>query len=496
MLRQIFMAAGFAAISNIAFAFDLTVSAGAQNAVISGSYEYTLPQGTQTVYLVYKVYSAEYPYYVQAQSIYNDVWSLTVSGASGVLFDITRQVNSQLTQPPVWLPDSTTGDIKQELNVSALTAAGEATVQISASAMNVGDSALPTIVYARLETAPALVIQDASPDTITTNNAGNYYSIPRPGVSNTLQRYFTLTLSKEKGVTVERVTVDLLNGNSELMTVQDGVSVPSGSDVTILSQTDTSVKLKVRVTMRDPASSVDSVPPPTTEIAYRFKVEGMDAEGNAVEDSKTITGRRGLWKKPDYFDSYRYGMADQGGDHWVARGTYLWMEENLALLREVDDISGEHGRNIGHASHQYGTDIDMYHFYRFPGATTGTSNYNLLQADVIAAFGTLQANPTEAAIQARDRVAAWVEATREGLTSLADLNTVNRLYYAIGTAAQGLPNGWARSLITTGRVSRTLGGVTSTLNLNLGDWTNGKVTYNSVHNTHVHITLDRPAIGE
>lgn len=141
----------------------------------------------------------------------------------------------------------------------------------------------------------------------------------------------------------------------------------------------------------------------------------------------------------------------------------------------MDDISGEHGRNIGHATHQYGIDIDTYHFYRFTGATSGTDNYNRLRNAVLAAFGTLQAdgapNPTPpaAALNAVCNISAFVGATRTGMGNLGALNTVSRLYYAIGSAGSGLPNGWARSLITTGTVSRTVSGVVQTLDLGSGN---------------------------
>lgn len=120
------------------YAYDLVVSSGYQNQLISGSQSYTVPQGTANVVLLYNVFSAEYPYWVTQQSIFNDVWSLTLTGPGGTLYSITRQVNSQLTQEPTWLPDSTTGEIREDIDVSALTTNGDATLQIVATAMNVG----------------------------------------------------------------------------------------------------------------------------------------------------------------------------------------------------------------------------------------------------------------------------------------------------------------------------------------------------------------------
>jgi hypothetical protein len=481
------------------YAYDLTVSAGTQNQVVSGSKSYAVPQGTTSVVLLYNVYSAEYPYYVSAQSVYNDVWSLSLNG-NGSLYDITRQVNSQLTQEPTWLANSTTGDIRQTIDVSGLTVNGPITLQVIATAMNVGDSYYPTVVYTSLEQPPQLTITAANPDSITTKNAGNYYSVPAVGDANTLQRYFTLELSKGDNITLNQVTVTM-GGPGDLMDVIQQLPVPSGDDVRVISQSDTSVSLKVRATILNPSSTVNGNPPPTRDIAYRFRVVGEDDHGQSVSADKNVTGRRSLWRTVDLLPG-RYGFRDAGHDDWGARGTYNWLQQNIALINEVDDISGEHGRNLAHKTHQYGTDIDTYHFYRFPGATTGGDNYNRLRNAVVTAFGTLQSdgtpnpNPPADALGAVNNLVAFINATRTGLDNLAALNTVMQLIYAHGLPLSGLSSGWARDLIKTGRVTRTVNGVVQTLDLGSGNWTNTKVSNRDDHNSHVHITLNRPAIGE
>lgn len=325
--------------------------------------------------------------------------------------------------------------------------------------MNVGDSQLPTIVYASLEQPPQLSITAAEPDSIDANNGGTFYSVPALGEANTQQRYFTLSLSKGENITLKKVTVSL-SGVGDLMDVVQQLPVPSGDDVQVVNE-----------------------------------------NAQAVTAEKTVSGKRSLWRMADLLPG-RYGSRDGGHDGWGARGTYNWFQQNAGLIKEVDDISGEHGRNLGHATHQFGTDIDTYHFYRFDGATSGTDNYNRLRDAVLTAFGTLQAdgtpnpNPPPAATEAVNKLIAFVGATRTGLDNLAALNTVSRLYYVKGSAGSGLPNGWARALIETGRVTRTVNGVAQTLDLGTGNWSQAKVAYNSVHNNHVYVTLNRPAIGE
>jgi hypothetical protein len=94
-------------------AYDLSVSAGAQNQGVSESRSYTMAQGTRTVTLLYNVESDELPFFVSINSIYNDVWSLAVTASTGSLFDIVRQINTQLTKEPTWRDDATTGDIRR-----------------------------------------------------------------------------------------------------------------------------------------------------------------------------------------------------------------------------------------------------------------------------------------------------------------------------------------------------------------------------------------------
>ena len=77
-------------------AYDLNVTAGAQNQVISGSKAYPIPKGTAKVSILYNIFSPEYPQYVTAQSIYNDVWSVSLLSDAGTLFEITRQVNTDV----------------------------------------------------------------------------------------------------------------------------------------------------------------------------------------------------------------------------------------------------------------------------------------------------------------------------------------------------------------------------------------------------------------
>ncbi|HZE56247.1 MAG TPA: hypothetical protein VE031_00185 [Chthoniobacterales bacterium] len=481
-------------VSDSSASVSVAVTAAQQNTPIAQQATLNIPQGTKTVDLTYTVQTDEYPYYVLHQSIYNDTWSLTVrGGASGQqIFSDGKQINSQLKAPPVWQSDGTTGTIKKTINVENLAAGGATNLVLVATAMNVGDSILPTRVSATLGPDPGVKINDIVPDTTVPNYKGqpkavlNFYSIPRPGNTNVFDRFFTLGISKPDQATVKKVTVTLL-GPGPLMTVVDEAP-GSGSIEKIDEKT-----LRVRVSVKPKPSTVASQPPAPHQIKYRFKLVAL-VNGAEVSDEKDSGECLGLWRMPDGFA--RYSIREAGGDDWCSRGTYNWLAANSSLITKINDISGEHGRNIGHTTHRYGTDIDMFHFYTFPGADSGGKNYQKLVDDVKAAM-----NAGSAAEAAKQRVKNWVTATRVGLDALAAKPEVIELRYALGWGFSlvhpneaGLSSGWAKELLTTGKT--TVGG--TSLIVDTASWTNTNKRYVAVndHNDHVHITLSRPVLKE
>ncbi len=187
-----------------------------------------------------------------------------------------------------------------------------------------------------------------------------------------------------------------------------------------------------------------------------------------------------LWQIPDGIP--RYGHPDTGGDQWCSWAAWFWIDTNRALLSRVDDVSGEHAKNIGHSWHYEGRDIDEFHYYEMPGAYSGGSNYALLQLNASCMLNT---DPAIRA-QARLRVSNWVAAMRSGLTALNALIDVTTLYTNRGSAGAGLERGWAWSLLTSGIT--TVGGIG--VNLGLGAWSCEKCEPRSDHEDHIHVRLD------
>ena len=401
-------------------------------------------------------------------------------------FSIGRAVNSQLYSPPTWNANGSTGELQQEIDVSALAANNDIQLILHAVSTNIGDALLSTSVRAKLGAEESIVINTVTNDQVDpTTGQSDHFSIPRPGDTNTFHRTFDVAYSKPDDVEITGVTVELLDDiGTVLQTILDDEAPGSARVQQVNDST-----LRVQVTFSDEASQVASTPPPSEQIRYRFKLKGRAADDEVLEsDPKESAAYFALWRMPDGLA--RYGMRDQGRDDWAAQSTYSWLDDNRNLVTRIDDISGEHARNIGHQTHQQGRDIDMFHVYTFPnGAVSGTQNYLRLVENVQAAL-----NGDAAAL---NRVNAWASQTRDRFDDLIADNNVRRIYYAIGRAVVGqgqttLTAGWAQQLLEQGTYTNPDG---LTINLAAGGWGNAgdaKMRYNATHNNHFHVALQRP----
>ncbi len=439
----------------------------------------TVPQGTQNITLKYNVQTAEYPFYVLSQSIFNDVWSLNLETGTGQrIFGISKSVNEQLSSPPTWQSNGSTGDIVQVFNIASLTTNAPLSLSVIASATNVSDSALPTTVQACLGCQPVSVtINKVSPDDQVVNSKGNnsYYSIPRSGGTNRTSRYYKIEATKSSGSTFQSVRAQLLDESGNVLMTLFDEAVQGSNNITVVNEN----TLKVKVTLNPPASAVNTDPPPTNRISYRFRVTVMSG-GQPAQDEKESAARKALWRMPSSFA--RYGVRDAGGDDWCASQTYSWLNSNSGFINFIDDISGEHAQDIGHNTHDSGEDIDVFHPFILtaPPSGTGIGNHRELRANVFAAL----TSPA-----AKQIVTQWVLVTRTRIDALSNLSTVSRLYYSEGEPAPGISSGWARLLLTTGKV--TVNGQLLDLNLSTPNWSNAKLKTNPTHNSHLHIALVR-----
>jgi hypothetical protein len=474
---------------------SVTSVAAAQDVPVTNSAVLDVPAGTKKVTLSYNVFTQEWPFFVQSQSIFNDVWSLTVFGGAGgeQLFEIDRNVNAQwFALPPFWQPNGSTGQIGEDIDVSALTANNQATqLTVVSMAMDIGDGILPTTVNATLGAAPTITVDSVTPDmlTVPTRSDNTYFSIPRPTKTNVFARTFTVKYTKPSDATITNLKVNLKTaGGQQLMTVIDE---GPGNRVQVLDDT----TLRATVTL-GPASTVASQPPPGGQVLYEFTLKATQNNADITSDPKNSQPVNPLWRMPDGIARYSPSGTspgdagrDQGGDDWSRATTYQWIQQNTGLITSVNDISGEHARDLGHQTHARGVDIDIYHFHRFTGSVSAQSNYVALEARARAAL-------TGDAVALAD-LTSWLSDMRTGLGNLAANGSVFRLYTTIGNTIsvniQGQPvtlaGGWGQTLLRTGSVTASNGQVLQT---NLGQWANAnnaKIAYNAVHNNHIHILL-------
>jgi hypothetical protein len=171
------------------------------------------------------------------------------------------------------------------------------------------------------------------------------------------------------------------------------------------------------------------------------------------------------------------------------------MIANSSLLTRFDDISGEHGRNIGHAEHGKGSDIDLFQYLTL-NAMSGTANYAALVSAADKAVGT----GTDAAA-GKATVAQWIAAQRAGVDALFGSGAGPSLFSSgLGFCTSVLPMGWLQTAMETGSLpigkptigpSCALPGATS-VDLGLGQWTppaNASLKYKYDHNNHNHLGL-------
>lgn len=445
----------------------ISVITGAQGVSNKVSKRFPITEGTQNVVLKYTVTSAEYPAYVKQQSVFNDVWKIDLRASSGVkLYSISREVNSQLYSQPLWQSNGTTQEITEVIDVSSLAQTSDEVV-LTISATNIGDSALDTSINADLSineiVIDSITLDSSLPDK-RKSKLGKYFSIPA-SKANVFQRYLTVDVSKPDDVTIDKISVDLVHNGSETKIVTGSV----GSEgIEQLSET----QYKVRATFAQPSPfAVGS--PVFSNFQYKVTVESDSATADKSTDQL-----QALWKLPSTIS--RFGSRDSGGDGWSSVETYNWLELNGSLITKVNDISGEHGRNIGHNTHKAGNDIDTLHFVEYH--PNGTINYERLARTLISS---LKGNAGEQA-----KVIAWVTAQRQGLDNLAANSKVKRLYSADGNPYEyssiKLPDHWFTTIMTTGAI--TVG--TLSFDTQLGAWSNAKVRRNDVHNNHDHITLN------
>lgn len=326
---------------------------------------------------------------------------------------------------------------------------------------------------------------------------GNHrlFSIPPRGDTNVHDRTLTLTLDKPGGSSIEHVNARVVP--MDMIVTDDQASTNVNDPVYLNSEN----KVDVRVT--DRPSTILTHPPPADKVRYEFNVSTELTNGDFVSTSKESRQYDALWRKPlilarfgDPCTGGRHGCT--GHDDWSLQGTYRWLEANQYYIPAVNDISGEHARDIGHEEHESGADIDMFYFSPMEGTENGGRNYRLLACTLTQVY--------RGDNIARNRIIAWIRVNRQSFEHFLAQRQVGKILFSGGLRID-------RNLICDGRRHHTnfnAGWIRSLLNEGMAISSDGRrhvflprgellweppnrrklrYLFDESHTTHMHVSL-------
>lgn len=450
----------------------VSVSASAENTPVKASKSYTIPKGAKTATLRYRVSTAEYPKYVLSNSEFNDKWSVAavVSTTGKQLFAIARRINSQVSTPPTWTSAGDTGDIEVTLNVESLTVSAPIDIVVALQSTNIGDDILPTTVMAEITPPSVLKVQSLRLITpsFVSDQTSDVLSIPDAGKSGVKVKKAIVSITDSAGNPVKpsSAKLELVSANgSSLGELPAPTFSPSGA------------QFQFPVTLGNKLNGANSPEYGLLKLTVKATVAGESVEGEG--ESALLL----LLRTMPEGTLTRTGGRDVGGDEWSRLQTVTWMQGNAASLTRFDDISGEHGRNIGHQTHMRGTDIDMLQFGVSSGS--GTEAYLALLKNVrIAIDKTKSKEIRDVAIQS---IGAYFTAQRNGISTLLGLANVAHVITLDDNNEPDLADHWGKIAFKEGVLTRANG---TTVDLGIGEFTpSGEVRHLSKHHHHNHVTL-------
>jgi hypothetical protein len=311
----------------------------------------------------------------------------------------------------------------------------------------------------------------------TINNIKTVVSVPNQ-VKNVFPYRFELTIDNESflKITKDDVAVSLLDmsGSLILKNPEINVEIRNSSQKIVTLIVDTNY------------SSKDFKPIASDRIKYEFTVTAVDSDGLSFTDTDQSVILTALCRMPQ--NIARYSERDEGGDDWCRTSLYNWLNTNRNKITKVNDISGEHGRDIGHkGSHEAGLDMDIFHFTTLGNTNVGQQNFNNFRDYVINALDSK--SPThESSLKI---VKQFILAERKGLSALANDEKVQKIFTFVGEenkdsmAKSRLGYGWAEDLLYNGTTTNLDGKV---LDPGIGKWSpSGNIKSVTGHDHHYHV---------
>tara|TARA_R110002050_G_scaffold287663_1_gene438986 strand:- start:19419 stop:22592 length:3174 start_codon:yes stop_codon:yes gene_type:complete len=458
-------------------------------------------------------------YYIQLQpgsAIYRDYpdyWNIQLRDQSGVvLFSSGNSFSSSIRSPSLPFFSYDFGSYYTDYITESVslppsqTPANDRTLSLTVTAATSWDSEIFANISAEFLDFPLLGIVSSGPAVSNAPATLRYAGIPGSVVSipNTGGRnYYNIRLP----VTIQRVDT----GASIALADIDSVEVEilfgdggSGGSSSLFSESAPVQQLQLRPNSADifeidvsfiqptPSSAVATTPPAESPIAYRVIVEALD-NGDTIYGEGVVRGLTGLYQTAQPLSLARTGAREDGQDDWAQKGLYDWLSNNANLIGAMNDISGEHGRDIKHASHRKGLDLDMNFFN---STQAGSVEHIVLTNNVIAAIRGDQAS--------RVAVVNYVVGQQTGIETLAAQNVLSNIFGPEGTGrhlpsanghpAFSLPEGWAGALFEDGVVRDINGNVLLNINRTMNSATSALFIPDGDHNDHLHLSFMASAL--
>ncbi len=490
---------------------------------------YKIPKNTQSVNVIYQVCSD------QSLTTSIDVGSVTLYDVNmNQLFADTRSVFPGSSNGFHFNANGCTDVLESFVDTSALTTASAARLTLFVLAQDsFANLVQPVPTYVTAVVAPALTIRSFTLDPFkllscphsqnddTTNievcnssgSIGEYVSIPSGGPNdcpsitsgNCFDRPTTAVLDSPTNMplTITYVELDVIDPATQIV-LDIILGEPPGDRVKLPDPN--TLKFSILYFAKSvrnhgfPSSNMNSLLP--DPVNYLLTVTGVTQTGVTVQASKKLQLSKTddteqfhtLWPAV-YFGvpDQRYGdPRDLGGDDWAAKATITWLKRHFSLLAPFNDISGEHGRNIGHKEHGMGTDVDIFHYVNLCGCTSGTVNYNDLVTTTVKGVKKiiLTGVPfSEADLSPLDTLINFVLVNRAKLDTLSQDPNTEKFFFGNGDQSDNLADDWLEMAMKYGILPLTNG---NAIGLRIGPWNrsnNKYIGFNTGHKHHIHVAL-------
>lgn len=286
---------------------------------------------------------------------------------------------------------------------------------------------------------------------------GDTVSIPNTGIRNTFD--FRLPVQVKRLDLEENnllTSADVTSASLQLEYIGAGgnpTDIFQGS-VTQLSDRNNNIEVQAAFVDPNPQSPISTVPPATELVKYTITLD-VNVDGNTQQVETSFTDLIGLYVTQDNLIDYLHDRPqDEGGDKWTHPLLWEYLQDNGDLFSEINDISGEHGVDLGHISHKQGLDIDT-RFY--VNVDPGGGVFRWLRRTAILAI-----RGDQAAISS---VTTFISDQHTGLQAVADTGDLNLVYGPIGwrrftepNPPPGmdpivLPSNWAEELFEDGTIT-------------------------------------------